>query len=80
MVFVFGSAVAVIIDATIVRCLLVPALMILTGKHNWYIPHWLDKLVPHISIEGAEYFYQQDQQQPPQPQPQTHQLAKCCTP
>ena len=66
--FGVGLAVTVIIDATIVRCLLVPALMILTGKFNWYIPRWLDKLVPHISIEGAEN--KQDQQQPPQTQPQ----------
>ena len=72
MVFVFGSfvvngdptvkqfgiglAVAVILDATIVRCLLVPAVMVMMGKVNWYMPHWLDRLVPHISIEGAEFF------------------------
>jgi putative drug exporter of the RND superfamily len=78
MVFVFGSfvlngdptikqfgiglAVAVILDATVVRCLLVPALMILMGKVNWYFPRWLDRLVPHISIEGAEFFAARDQQ------------------
>jgi RND superfamily putative drug exporter len=72
MVFVFGSfvlngdptvkqfgiglAVAVILDATIVRCLLVPALMVAMGKSNWYIPGWLDRHLPHISIEGAEFF------------------------
>ena len=77
MVFVFGSfvlngdptvkqfgiglAVAVILDATVVRCLLVPALMILMGDHNWYMPKWLDRIVPKISIEGAEFFDQQDQ-------------------
>ena len=76
MVFVFGSfvlngdptvkqfgiglAVAVILDATVVRCLLVPALMILMGKINWYMPHWLDRILPRISIEGAEYFEQRD--------------------
>ena len=78
MVFVFGSfvlngdptikqfgvglAVAVILDATVVRCLLVPALMLLMGKLNWYMPGWLDKLVPHVSIEGAEFFAQRDQE------------------
>ncbi len=72
MVFVFGSfvlngdptvkqfgvglAVAVILDATIVRCLLVPALMVLMGRANWWMPHWLDRIVPRISIEGKEYF------------------------
>ena len=76
MVFVFGSfvlngdptikqfgvglAVAVILDATVVRCLLVPALMILMGKINWYMPRWLDRVVPHISIEGAEFFDARD--------------------
>ncbi len=72
MVFVFGSfvlngdptvkqfgvglAVAVILDATVVRCLLVPALMVMMGKINWYMPRWLDPLVPRVSIEGAEFF------------------------
>ena len=76
MVFVFGSfvlngdptvkqfgiglAVAVILDATIVRCLLVPALMVLMGKVNWYLPRWVDRLLPRISIEGAEYFQARD--------------------
>jgi RND superfamily putative drug exporter len=76
MVFVFGSfvlngdptikqfgvglAVAVILDATVVRCLLVPALMLLMGKVNWYMPRWLDRRVPHVSIEGAEFFAARD--------------------
>jgi putative drug exporter of the RND superfamily len=78
MVFVFGSfvlngdptikqfgvglAVAVILDATIVRCLLVPALMVMMGKINWYMPGWLDKVVPHVSIEGAEFFEERDRE------------------
>jgi RND superfamily putative drug exporter len=82
MVFVFGSfllngdptikefgiglAVAVIIDATIVRCLLVPALMVLMGKRNWFMPKWLDRVVPHLSIEGAEFFDALDQIPPDQ--------------
>jgi RND superfamily putative drug exporter len=85
MVFVFGSfvlngdptvkqfgiglAVAVILDATIVRCLLVPALMLLMGNHNWYLPKWLDKTVPHISIEGAEYFKARDDAKALAPEP-----------
>jgi RND superfamily putative drug exporter len=54
--FGIGLAVAVLLDATIVRCLLVPALMVLMGKANWYLPRWVDRLLPRISIEGAEYF------------------------
>ena len=87
MVFVFGSfvlsgdptikqfgvglAIAVVLDATVVRCLLVPALMILMGKINWYMPRWLDRAVPHVSIEGAEFFAAQDQQPVvPEPEPE----------
>ena len=37
-----------------------PALMILIGKINWYIRRWLDRVVPRVSIEGAEFFEQRD--------------------
>jgi len=76
MVFVFGSfvlngdptikqfgvglAVAVILDSTVVRCLLVPALMLLMGRINWWMPGWLGRIVPHTSIEGAEFFRARD--------------------
>ncbi|HXB66402.1 MAG TPA: MMPL family transporter [Solirubrobacteraceae bacterium] len=82
MVFVFGSfvlngdptvkqfgvglAVAVVLDATVVRCLLVPALMLLMGRVNWWMPSWLGRIVPHTSIEGAEFFRARDE---PLPQP-----------
>jgi RND superfamily putative drug exporter len=85
MVFVFGSfvlngdptvkqfgvglAVAVILDATVVRCLLVPALMVLVGKFNWFMPRWLDKVVPQVSIEGAEFFKERDAARPPVAKP-----------
>jgi RND superfamily putative drug exporter len=58
--FGVGLAVAVALDATVVRCLLVPALMLLMGKINWYMPGWLDRVVPHLSIEGAEFFAADD--------------------
>ncbi|MBV9940913.1 MAG: hypothetical protein JO262_02195, partial [Solirubrobacterales bacterium] len=67
---------AVILDATVVRCLLVPALMIMMGKSNWYMPQWLDRLTPHISIEGAEFFKERprraDAQHDPELQPPVH--------
>jgi len=50
--FGLGLAVAVLIDATIVRMILVPATMELLGKANWWLPKWLDRLIPKISIEG----------------------------
>jgi RND superfamily putative drug exporter len=49
----FGVAVALLIDATIVRSILVPATMKLLGKRNWYLPSWLTWL-PDVHVEGAE--------------------------
>ena len=49
--FGLGLAVAVFLDATLVRMLLVPATMELLGARNWWIPSWLDKVLPKISIE-----------------------------
>src|SRR5690242_10938493 len=59
--FGIGLAVAVILDATVVRCLLVPARMVMLGKHTWYLPRWLGRILPRISIEGTEYFQDRDQ-------------------
>ena len=50
--FGFGLAVAVLLDATIVRTVLVPASMALLGERNWYLPAWLSWL-PEMHIEGA---------------------------
>jgi RND superfamily putative drug exporter len=58
--FGVGLAVAIAIDSTVVRCLLVPAVMELMGKWAWWMPGWLDRIVPRISIEGEEYFEARD--------------------
>jgi RND superfamily putative drug exporter len=50
--FGLGMAFAVAIDATVVRMLLVPATMELLGDRNWWIPKWLDRLLPKIDVEG----------------------------
>ncbi|MEQ8146324.1 MMPL family transporter [Streptomyces sp. OP7] len=47
-----GLAVSVLIDATVVRLLLVPAVMTLLGPHAWWTPRWLDRVLPHIDAEG----------------------------
>ena len=47
-----GLAVAILFDATIVRMLLVPATMELLGDKNWWLPRWLDRLLPDIDVEG----------------------------
>ena len=54
--FGVGLAVAIAIDATLVRCLLVPAVMTLLGRASWWMPAWLGRRLPRISIEGEEYF------------------------
>jgi len=41
-----GLATAVLLDATIVRLMLLPAVMILIGKGNWWLPQWLDRIIP----------------------------------
>ena len=51
--FGIGLAVAVAIDAFILRTMLVPALMHLFGPANWWLPSWLDRILPHLSVEGA---------------------------
>ncbi|WP_103516418.1 MMPL family transporter [Streptomyces sp. SM10] len=49
-----GLAVSVLIDATVVRLLLVPAVMTLLGRAAWWTPRWLDRLLPHLDAEGQE--------------------------
>jgi RND superfamily putative drug exporter len=53
--FGLGMAVAVFIDATIVRMVLVPATMELLGARNWWMPAWLDRLLPKINVEGKHH-------------------------
>jgi MMPL family len=48
----FGLALAVFIDATVVRVVLVPATMRLLGDWNWWLPGWLDRLLPHVELEN----------------------------
>jgi RND superfamily putative drug exporter len=54
--FGVGLAVAIAIDATLVRCLFVPAAMTLMGDRCWWIPRWLDRILPRVSIEGGDFF------------------------
>jgi RND superfamily putative drug exporter len=52
--FGIGLAAAVFIDATVVRMVLVPATMELLGDRNWWLPGWLDRLLPNLHVEGHE--------------------------
>ncbi len=49
----FGLAFGVLVDAFVVRMLLMPALMHLLGKSAWWIPRWLDRIMPNVDVEGA---------------------------
>ncbi|MGH2988962.1 MAG: MMPL family transporter [Solirubrobacterales bacterium] len=53
--FGVGLAVAIALDASIVRCVLVPAVMVRLGDTNWWLPGWLDRVLPRIGIEGEDF-------------------------
>jgi RND superfamily putative drug exporter len=63
--FGIGLSIAILLDATVVRLVLVPSLMQLAGRWNWWMPQRLDRLVPRISVE-AEHL-----RRPVKPQPDT---------
>ncbi len=52
--FGLGLAIAVLLDAVVIRCLLVPALLEIMGKRAWWIPAWLDRRMPQLALEKAE--------------------------
>jgi RND superfamily putative drug exporter len=49
-----GMAVAILLDATVVRMVLVPATMSLLGRWNWWVPGWLDRLLPTVRAEVTD--------------------------
>jgi RND superfamily putative drug exporter len=52
--FGLGLGMAVFLDASLVRLLLVPATMELLGERNWWLPGWLDRIIPNLNVEGTE--------------------------
>jgi RND superfamily putative drug exporter len=50
----FALALGVFIDAFVVRLLIVPVVMSYLGRSAWWLPKWLDKILPHVSIEGKK--------------------------
>ncbi|MDZ8200952.1 MMPL family transporter [Microbacterium sp. SSW1-59] len=50
----FGLAFGVLLDAFVVRMLLMPALMHLLGRSAWWLPRWLDRIIPNVDVEGAQ--------------------------
>jgi RND superfamily putative drug exporter len=51
--FGFGLAIAVFLDALVIRCILLPAVLEILGRTTWWLPSWLDRLLPDINIEGS---------------------------
>jgi len=51
--FGIGLATAILLDATLVRMVLVPATMTLLGRANWWLPGWLDRVLPRVEVEAA---------------------------
>jgi RND superfamily putative drug exporter len=49
-----GLSTAIVLDATIVRMVAVPATMALMGRANWWLPRWLDRRLPRVTVEGAD--------------------------
>jgi RND superfamily putative drug exporter len=47
-------AVGVLIDAFLIRLVFVPAIMTMLGKNAWWLPRWLDRLLPQMDVEGAK--------------------------
>jgi putative drug exporter of the RND superfamily len=62
--FGVGLATAIFLDATVVRMLLVPATMELLGDRNWWLPRWLGRLLPRVSVERHA------DEAPPPPEPE----------
>jgi len=91
MVFVFGSfvvsdvralkliglglAVAVAVDASIVRIVLVPATMELLGDANWWLPRWLDRILPHVQIDQTVETPDDAPEDQPEPTPDRGELV-----
>jgi RND superfamily putative drug exporter len=49
----FGLAVGILVDAFLVRMTLVPAVLALLGRSAWWLPRWLDRILPDLDVEGA---------------------------
>ncbi len=49
-----GFAAAIFVDAYLIRTVLVPSVMHLLGRANWWLPGWLDRVLPRLSVEPAD--------------------------
>jgi putative drug exporter of the RND superfamily len=56
----FGLGMAVAVASTVVRCMLVPAIMALLGSSGWWLPNWMERATPKYSIEANEWFAERE--------------------
>jgi len=71
----FALGVAVFFDAIIVRMTIVPAVMTLLGREAWWLPHWLDRLLPNVDVEGEKLLHHLEQTEAPEPVTRTAEPA-----
>jgi putative drug exporter of the RND superfamily len=62
--FGVGLATAVLVDATVVRLALLPAVMRLAGMNAWWLPRWLDDRLPLLDVDGGEFEQETRQMRP----------------
>jgi RND superfamily putative drug exporter len=74
--FGLGLGVAILVDALIIRMLMVPAIMHLLGKRAWYIPRWLDRILPNLTIEPPDEEDEDEATGEPVPAPELPELPE----
>ena len=74
--FGLGLAGAVFLDALVVRSVLVPGLMLLAGKANWWLPRSLDRVLPHLNVEGSVEHDEPERKPAPHPNLATRTLLE----
>jgi uncharacterized membrane protein YdfJ with MMPL/SSD domain len=60
--FGLGFSIAVLLDATVVRMMIVPAVMALFGDRAWALPRWLDRILPNLDVEGEHLLEELDRE------------------
>jgi RND superfamily putative drug exporter len=68
--FGIGLAGGVLVDAVLIRMAIVPSIMMMFGKANWWLPKWLDRILPKVSVDADDLASQMPEDPGPEPQPE----------